>query len=258
MPYPTLIVDSKEAKVAVIRLNRPEAANALNQQMGKELAAAFTARGKTARVIILTGEGRHFCAGADLKERQNIGRKAWGAQHAAFERGLKAILNCPIPVIAAVNGTAMGGGLELALACDFIIAAAQARFAFPESGLGIMPGLGGTQTFPRAVGTRYAKERLFTATPFSAEEAYRIGMVNHLYPQATLMQEAHALAAAIAERAPKSIRAIKKAVDRGIAQPLAAGLSTELTLYKSLLSTRDRHEGINAFNEKRTPVFTGN
>lgn len=258
--YKTLSFASPAHHVAQIALCRPEAANALNAQMGGELAALFTAIGKKSsnfRVVILTGEGKHFSAGADLKERRDMSRRAWDAQHAAFEKGLKAILHCPLPVIAAVNGAAMGGGLELALACDFIIASENARFAFPETGLGIMPGLGGTQNFPRAVGTRHAKEWLLTGKTFSTDEACRMGLINRIHPPEMLLTEALALAHAIAANAPLSVRAIKKAVDQGIALPLAAGLRAELTQYKTLLSTRDRKEGIAAFNEKRKAVFTG-
>lgn len=258
--YQTLSFASPAVHVAQVALCRPEAANALNRRMGGELAALFTAVAKKTndfRVVILTGEGRHFCAGADLKERRGISRKAWEAQHAAFERGLKAILNCPLPVIAAVNGAAMGGGGELALACDFIVASETARFAFPEAGLGIMPGLGGTQTCPRAVGTRRAKELLFTAKPFTAGEAYQSGMVNALYPPEALLPETLKLARAIAANAPLAVRAIKKAVNQGIALPLPQGLACEAKQYKTLLSTHDRQEGIEAWNGKRKPAFTG-
>lgn len=258
--YKTLSFASPAPYVAQIALCRPESANALNAGMGKELAAVFTAIARKSagfRVAVLTGEGKHFCAGADLKERQGMTKKAWEAQHAAFERGLKAIINCPIPVIAAVNGAAHGGGLELALACDFIVASQNARFGFPEAGLGIMPGLGGTQNFPRAVGTRRAKEWLLTAKPFTAEEAQHLGMVNHVYPHPTLLPETLALAHAIAANAPLSVRAIKASVNEGIARSLADALRGELAHYKTLLSTRDRQEGIRAWKEKRKPAFTG-
>lgn len=258
--YNTLSLASPSDHIAQVALCRPEAANALNKQMGRELADLFGKLGKKSsgfRVAVLTGEGKHFCAGADLKERKNVTRKTWQAQHAAFEKALNAIINCPIPIIAAVSGTAMGAGLELALACDFIIASERSTFAFPEAGLGIMPGLGGTQTFPRAIGMRCAKECLFTAKPFTAKDAYRMRLVNTLYPPETLLKEALAMASVIARNAPKSIRTIKKSVNQGITLPLASALRVELTHYKTLLDTNDRHEGVNAFNEKRKPVFTG-
>ncbi len=162
-------------------LNRPDAANALNAGMALELKDFFLSYQKY-RAIILTGEGKHFCAGADLKERKDMDEAAWHAQHHAFEAALFAILHCPVPVIAAVNGAAMGGGLELALACDFIYAAETARFALTEVTLGIMPGMGGTQSLPRRVGVARAKELIFTGKPFSAAEAYAWGMVNKLCP----------------------------------------------------------------------------
>lgn len=260
MPYQTLNVDYSNPALALLRLNRPEAANALNTRMAVELTSVFKHLGKKSsrfKVVVLTGSGRYFCAGADLKERRGMTKKAWGAQHAAFEKALYAILGCPIPVIAAVNGAAMGGGLELALACDFILASEGASLAFPEAGLGIMPGLGGTQTLPRAVGPRRAKELLFSGKRFSAEDACRWGLVNRSVPAESLLQETLTLAETIAGNAPLSVRAIKQSVNQGIALPLKAALQCELKHYKTLLNTGDRHEGIHAFNEKRKPAFTG-
>ena len=259
MPYQTLILGSPAAFIAEVRLNRPAAANALNRQMGKELTAVFKAfaqKNNNTRAVVLTGEGKHFCAGADLKERKGMTKKAWQAQHAAFESALFAILSCPIPVIAAVDGAAMGGGLELALACDFIYASTAARFALPEVSLGIIPGMGGTQTLPRAVGIRQAKEKLFSARPFSAEEAFRLGLVNRLCLPKTLTQESMEMATIIAANAPLSVRAAKKAVQEGMGLPLRKALACELLHYELLLDTKDRKEGIAAFNEKRKPVFT--
>jgi enoyl-CoA hydratase len=260
MDYKTLIIDTKAQNIAIVRLSRPEAANALNTAMGKELASAFAYFSKKSskiRAVILTGEGRHFCAGADLKERKGMTKAAWQAQHAAFEKGLKALLACPVPIIAAVNGAAMGGGLELALVCDFIYASQTAKFALPETTLGIMPGLGGTQNLPRAIGTRRAKEYLFTGKPFSAETAAQLGLINRLCAPEMLLQETIHTAETIAKAAPLSIRGIKKAVTGGIAQPLAQALQHEKQQYNLLLGTRDRREGIDAFNQKRTPTFTG-
>lgn len=176
-------------------------------------------------------------------------KKAWDAQHHAFEQAFGALRACPAPVIAAVHGAAMGGGLELALACDFIYAADNARFALPEVTLGIMPGLGGAEALSRAVGSARAKELLFTGKPFSAEEAYRMGMVNRLLPQETVLEETLATARTIAANAPLAVKAIKKTLRRP--------QRSELAEYAKLLTTKDRHEGIKAFHEKRKPVFVG-
>jgi len=242
--------------IALVAFNRPEAANALNAQMALELKDFFN-RIHPFYTTILTGRGKHFCAGADLRERQGMDEAAWYTQHQAFEGALHAILNCPAPIIAAVNGAAIGGGLELALACDFIYASEHAIFAFSEATLGIMPGLGGTQTFPRAVGSRRAKEYLFTGKKFSAADALQWGMVNRVCTPEKLLDETTACAHIIAANAPLSVKAIKQVVNKGIALPLHDALPCELAHYRPLLSTHDRKEGIDAFNEKRKAVFRG-
>lgn len=252
-----LILDSLPDGITRARLNRPEAANALNTAMALEIKAFFSAPPAPARVIILTGAGKHFCAGADLKERKGMSEEAWKEQHRAFRQARDAILHCPLPVIACVQGAAFGGGLELALACDFIYAAREANFALPEASLGIMPGMGGTQTLARAVGNRRARELLYGAKKFTAEDAFQWGMVNRLCDAATLEEDTLACAKAIAANAPLAVKAIKQAVKDGADVPLDAALQQELTLYNGLLSTADRHEGINAHNEKRKPVFSG-
>lgn len=260
MTYQTILTESLGEHICRITFNRPEAANALNQQMAEELVKAVRkAQSMPAlRVIILTGAGnRAFCAGADLKERKGMDRQAWQKQHAAFEKALTTLLHCPQPVIAAVNGAAIGGGLELALACDFIYAAHTARFGLTEATLGIMPGMGGTQTLPRAIGLRKAKELLFRGTLISAEEALAMGLINCNIAPESLIAASIATAQSIAANAPLAITAIKRAVNEGIEQPLAQALHTELEYYNALLTSHDRHEGINAFNEKRPPHFTG-
>jgi len=256
MAYQTLKIDVVDSDIAVAALNRPEAAGALNTQMAQELADFFK-QSQHYRAIILTGQGKHFCAGADLKERKNMDEAAWQAQHHAFEEALLAILNCGVPVIAAVNGAAFGGGLELALAADFIYAAETARFALTETTLGIMPGLGGTQNLPRRVGLARAKELIFTGKPFSAAEAYEWGVVNKICPADSLLDEAISVARIISANAPLAVKATKRAINQGIVLPLQEALALELSYYETLLPTKDRHEGINAFNEKRKPRFTG-
>lgn len=250
----TLRIETPDKTIAVVTLNRPQAANALNTQMALDLKAFFV-KASTYRAIILTGSGTVFCAGADLKERQGMNKKAWHTQHRAFEAALKAILRCDVPVIAAVNGAAYAGGLELALACDFIYAADSARFALTEVTLGIMPGLGGTQNLPRRLGLARAKEIIFTGKPFPAAEASEWGLINKLCSDP--VGEALATARLIAANAPRSVKAIKKAMNQGITLPLDKALACELKNYNTLLSTKDRQEGLAAWSEKRKPVFTG-
>ena len=182
---------------------------------------------------------------------------AWHAQHRAFEAALQGVVDCPVPVIAAVGGAAFGGGLELALACDFIYASHNAKFALTEATLGIMPGLGGTTQLSRAVGSRRAKELLYTGRAFSAAEAKEWGMVNKIVDISELMTESVAAAEKIAENAPLAIRAIKQSSRETENLPLAQALATELRHYNRLLTTADRVEGINAFNDKRKAVFGG-
>ncbi|MFG1374291.1 enoyl-CoA hydratase-related protein [Xanthobacter oligotrophicus] len=259
--YETLTLDTAGEHVLVATLNRPEARNALNTRMGRDLAALFEEIGLDPgrwRTIVLTGAGEQaFCAGGDLKERRGMTDGAWQSQHLVFERMVRAILDCPVPVIAAVNGAAFGGGCEIASACDFIYAAETARFALPEVTLGIMPGGGGTQTLPRAIGERRAKELILTGRPFSAQEAEAWGLVNACFPAAELLPAARATAATIAANAPISARQAKAAIHRGLQMSLADGLAFEIEAYNRMVPTEDRREGVLAFNEKRRPRFAG-
>jgi len=207
---------------------------------------------------VLTGHGeRVFCAGGDLKERNGMTDRQWQDQHLIFERGIRALLSCPVPLIAAVNGAAFAGGLEIALCADFIYAAPHARFALTEVTLGIMPGAGGTQNLPRAVGARRAKEIMLTGTPFTAQEALEWGMVNRICPAETLLADTLATAARIAANAPISTRQIKQSVNYGQNMDLASGMMFEIEAYNRMVPTEDRREGIRSFNEKRKPVFRG-
>lgn len=257
--YHTLAVTSY-GPVGLIAFNRAEAANALNMQMALELKdylSNLTHENTDVRALLMTGEGRHFCAGADLKERQGMDEAGWQSQHEAFEAALHALMDCPVPVLAAVNGAAFGGGLELALACDFIYASESAKFCMSEVTLGIMPGLGGTQHLPRAVGASRARELIFTGQVFNAHEALAWGMVNRICAPARLMEETLETAGRIAAHAPLSVRAVKKAINEGRDLSLAEALHCELAHYNTLINTHDRQEGISAFNEKRKPRFTG-
>lgn len=258
MSYPTLTLAFPAPGVALVTLNRPDAANALNAQMAQDLIACFGAMDTTCRVMVLTGSGtRAFCAGADLKERKGMDMAQWEAQHRQFRAARDAILNAPFPVMAAVNGAAFGGGLELALACDCIYAAETASFALPEATLGIMPGLGGTQALPRAIGPGRALEMMMTGHAIGAEQAMTWGMVNRVCRLTVLTDETVETARAIASAAPLSVRAIRKVVKAGAALPLEKAVEAEREAYMSVIQSQDRAEGINAFNEKRKPVFTG-
>jgi enoyl-CoA hydratase len=210
------------------------------------------------RCIVITGSGdKAFCAGGDLKERQGMTEAAWQSQHAVFEEAYYAIMSSLVPVIAAVNGAAFGGGCELALACDFVYASRTARFALTETTLGIMPGCGGTQNLPRAVGLRRAKELILSGKAFSADEAYDWGLVNELCEADGLMPAAMAIAETIARNAPIGVRQAKKSMARGMDVDLRTGLAFEIEAYNRTINTEDRLEGVRAFNEKRKPRFTG-
>jgi len=259
--YATLQTSEPQPSTLLITLTRPEVANAMNTQMGLDLLELFhTIAGAPheQRCIVLTGAGsRAFCAGGDLKERNGMSDQQWQDQHLIFERAIRAVINCPVPVIAAVNGAAFAGGLEISLCCDFIYAAEHARFALTEVTLGIMPGAGGTQSLPRAIGSRRAKEILLTGKPFTAEQAYEWGMLNRLCKADALLGEALETAATIAANAPISVRQIKHAVNQGRGVDLATGMMFEIEAYNRMVPTEDRREGIRAFNEKRKPDFQG-
>jgi len=259
--YETARVEDRGEGLLLLTLNRPEAANAMNTQMGRDLLAFFDeinmAPAKQ-RCIVLTGAGgRAFCAGGDLKERNGMTDEAWQDQHLLFERMIRAFIGCPVPVIGAVNGAAYAGGCELALCCDFIYAAETARFALTEVTLGIMPGAGGTQNLPRAVGERRAKEIILTGRPFTAAEAYEWGMVNRLCEPGHVVDEALETGRRIAENAPISVWQAKRAIHFGMQMDLASGMMLEIEAYNRMVPTEDRREGVLAFNEKRKPRFRG-
>jgi enoyl-CoA hydratase/carnithine racemase len=259
--YDTLKLERDGEQVLVVTLNRPEVLNALNTQMGREQIDLWTrlaAEPGEVRCVVLTGSGeRAFCAGADLKERDGMSDAQWRAQHEIFERAFTALVECPLPVIAALNGHAFGGGLEIALCCDFIYAAKGARFALPEVHLGIMPGGMGTQNLARAIGERRAKELILGARQFSADEAREWGLVNRVCDADKLAAEALEAARAIAANAPLAVRQAKKSIHYGLQMDLATGYRFEIEAYNRLVDTEDRREGVRAFNEKRKPRFVG-
>ena len=255
----TLKLTEPAPGVAVVAFNRPEVANALSTLMGEELLLAWTelSARDDLRCVVLTGEGRHFQAGADLKERNGMTDEAWAAQHKVFEAMVRAQLSVPVPIVAAVNGAAMGGGCEMTLACDFAYASETARFGLPEVGLGIMPGLGGTQLLRRCAGERRAIELLTTGRPFTAAQALEYGVVNGVTAPEALMETVLGVAAEIAAKAPLSVRALKHVVHEAHSLDLAAAMEMELSAYNRLFKTADRREGVASFNEKRTPAFKG-
>ncbi len=258
----TLIYEVREG-VALVTLNRPERMNTLGGSMKDELRHVFTdlARLDSAvHAVVITGSGdRAFCAGADIKERAastpalpefHLRQKA---THALF----RDIETLEKPVIAAINGVALGGGLELALCADIRIASANARLGLPEARIGALPAAGGTQRLPRVVGQGWAKQLMFTGDHIDAQHAMRIGLVNEVMESADLLPRAFAMARRMAECAPLSIRFIKQAVDLGMQTGIEAGLEYERFAAAIVVTSEDRTEGMRAFVEKRPPVFKG-
>ncbi|MDH3220735.1 MAG: enoyl-CoA hydratase-related protein [Gammaproteobacteria bacterium] len=259
--FATLVLDEPAARVLQITLNRPEFANAFNTQMATDLMHCFETLALDAgdtRCVVLTGAGeRSFCAGGDLKERDGMSNEAWTAQHLVYERMIRAVIDCPVPVIAAVNGAAFGGGCELAAAVDFVYASDNACFAMTETSLGIIPGAGGTQTLGRALGERRAKELIMSARRFDAEQARQWGLVNEVFAPGQLLEAALQVASRIATNAPIAVRQAKQAIHRGLQMSLADALSFEIEAYNRTVPTDDRREGVRAYNEKRSPEFRG-
>ena len=259
--FATLAVERIDDHVLLVTLNRPEVMNATNTQMGLERLELF--RGlyvdqEDIRCVVLTGAGdKAFSAGGDLKERKGMTDADWRRQHAIFEQGAMAMKQCPVPVIAAVNGVAYGGGCETVLSCDFAYAATTARFALTEVRVGILPGTMGTQNLPRAVGERRAKEILMTGAPFSAAEALAWGLVNRVCAPESLMEETLETARTIAGNAPLAVQRIKRASGVAGEVDIGSGFQFELEAYNRLVGTEDRREGVDAFNEKRKPRFKG-
>lgn len=256
-----MVVFELKGQLAVVRLDRPERMNALSRRMLEELAEAFARveLERDVRACILTGAGEHdiFCAGTDINELAALDES--GALEAA-RRGQEVcerIERCHVPVIAAVNGLAAGGGCELALACHLRIASTLAQFSLPETKLGVIPAYGGTQRLASIIGRGRAFEMMLTGASMSADEAQSAGLVNRVTTPAKLLAEAESLAGEIVGLAPLAIRACLEAVTRGIRMPLAEGLALEAQLFSSLFSTEDMREGTRAFLEKRAPVFKG-
>jgi len=247
-------------RMATLTFNRPKALNALNGALLEEFAQALDqmADRNDVRVLILTGSGdKAFVAGADITEINKLG--PLGAKRFA-RRGLDAInrlCELPIPVIAAVNGYALGGGTEMALACDFIYAAQTAQFGLPEINLGIIPGFGGTQRLARLIGANMAREMIYTGKMIDAAEALRLGIVNRVCAPDQLMVDVQSTAAAIAKKGRVALRAAKQAINNGLNVDLASGLALENDAFALCLASPDAREGTSAFLEKRKPDFAG-
>ena len=253
----TIRYEITENKIAIVTISRPEALNALNTQVIAELEQTVDMIEKNSDLsaMILTGEGRSFVAGADIGEQYPLdlsqGRK-WGQRGSAVMRRIEKLA---IPTIASVNGFALGGGCEIAMACDIILASEKAKFGQPEVGLGITPGFSGTQRLPRRVGAAMAKELIFSGKMISAVEAERIGLANHVYPADELMNKAMEMAESFAKNAQIAVRYSKACIDRGMETGIDEGIAMENELFAMCFATRDQKEGMKAFLEKRPASF---
>jgi enoyl-CoA hydratase/carnithine racemase len=257
MTAPVVLLERPADGVALIRINRPEARNALNLEVRQRIAAHLgeLADDPTVRAIVLAGNEKAFAAGADIKEMADIGTIELLAR--GLHKLWRTIAACPKPVIAAVNGFALGGGCELAMTCDIIIAGESARFGQPEVKIGIIPGGGGTQRLTRAVGKYKAMKICLTGDLFSAREAYEMGLASEVVADAEVEKRAVALAAQIAELAPLAVQQIKEVVLAGEDASLDAALRLESKAIQLLFSSHDQKEGMRAFIEKRKPKFEG-
>jgi len=259
--YKTLnVTRSTDDFIVTVELSRPEALNAMNTAMGEELLHCFDrfTWDLTVRAVVFTGAGQKaFCVGGDLKEREGMTDEAWRAQHLVFEQAAARVLHCPVPVIAAVEGFAMGGGCELAVLSDLVVASENAVFAVPEVTRGIFPGIGGTQLLPRIIGAPAAKEMIFTGRRVDAREAKALGLVNHLVPKGQARAKALEIATTIADNGPIAVRQAKKAINWGSETDLETAMALAIEAYNNTVTTEDRLEGVRAFNEKRKPEFKG-
>jgi len=255
---PNTISVTRDGAIATVQLNRPEVLNALNAQLLTELGDALRELDEDAmcRCIVLTGNDKAFAAGADIKE-SFVGVTPVSMLQQDLTAKWEVIRRIRTPIIAAVSGFALGGGCELAMTCDIIVASETAKFGQPEINLGIIPGAGGTQRLTRAVGKWVANEIILTGRFISAQEAKDIGLVVHVYPAASWLDDAKALARAIAEKAPVAARLATEAVDIAWNSPLDAGLEFERKAFYLLFATEDKNEGVDAFVHKRKPTFRG-
>jgi enoyl-CoA hydratase len=256
MPY-ELILTEVRGRVGLVTLNRPKAMNALNNQLMHELMDALAAFDKNEAVgaMVITGNEKTFAAGADIKEMadQSI-QQMMDRDHVGVFGRIRTIQK---PVIAAVSGWALGGGCEVALSCDMIVASESARFGQPEITIGVIPGAGGTQRLTRAVGKAVTMEMILNNRTLTAQEAYQLGMVNRVVPVDGYLDEALKLAEEIASRAPVAVRVAKKMINQAFERTLSDGLSEEKQQFYNLFATEDQREGMQAFMEKRKPEWKG-
>ncbi|MDO5301142.1 MAG: enoyl-CoA hydratase-related protein [Tissierellia bacterium] len=256
MDYQYLLLE-KENGIATVTINKPKSLNALNSQVLDELNAMFTEldQDEDLKVVILTGEGKAFVAGADISEMSTLTSE----EGFAFgQKGMDTFMKVErlhVPVIAAVNGFALGGGCELSLACDIRIASEKALFGQPEVGLGITPGFGGTQRLPRTVGVGIAKEMILAAVNIKADRAYEIGLVNKVVAPEELMAEAKKLAETIASKSPVAVKYAKNAINAGLQADIDTAMDIEKSKFGLCFATDDQTEGMAAFLEKRAPEF---
>ena len=246
--------------ILMVTLDRPTVRNAINSEMMQDFLTLWNtliADAGELRCVILTGSEQAFCAGADLKERLDISLEKLRAERAVFEQAMRAMLDCPLPVIAAVNGAAFGGGLELVLASDFAYASKTATFSQSEVKIGIIPAALGTQHLPRSCGLKRAKELTFTGDIFSAADALEWNIINKICESDLLIEEVLKTAEKIAGNAPLAVQAAKKSLNMSQQLDIEAGFAYEIGAYNQLLLTEDREEGLRAFNEKRKPLFKG-
>ncbi|MDP1718547.1 MAG: enoyl-CoA hydratase [Burkholderiales bacterium] len=257
MTAPVVLLERPAEGVALVRINRPEARNALNIEVRKLIAKHLTELGEddTTRCIVLTGNDKSFAAGADIKEMAGVGTMEMLAR--GTHKLWRAIAACPKPVIAAVNGFALGGGCELAMTCDIIIAGESAKFGQPEVKIGIIPGGGATQRLTRAVGKYKAMRYILTGDPFSAKEACDMGLVSEVVADDAVEKRAVEMAQQIATLPPLAILQAKETVLRGMDASLDTGLALETKAAQILFASQDQKEGMAAFIEKRKPKFSG-
>ena len=261
MAFQNILLEQPEPGIHLLTLNRPKALNALNSVTLDELAHAIAqvAADESARVLLVTGAGdKAFVAGADIAEMQNFTPEQGEAFSARGSRAFAKLEALAIPVIALVNGYALGGGCELALACDWIIASERAAFGQPEVNLGVSAGFGGTQRLPRKIGSARAMELLVTGRQVKADEALAIGLVNQVVPAAEIMRKGLEIARLIASKGPLAVRYTKEAVMRGADMDLTEALALESSLFGRCCTTQDQKEGMRAFLEKRPAKFQGN
>lgn len=253
----TTIAYEKKDDIAVVTINRPEALNALNSTVISELeqVVSLLEQDTQVRAMVLTGEGRSFVAGADIGEQYPLdltGGRRWGQRGSALFRRIEKL---EFPTIAAVNGFALGGGCEIAMACDIILASEKAKFGQPEVGLGITPGFSGTQRLPRRVGAAKAKELIFSGKMIKADEAKEIGLVNAVFAPEALMDGAMEMARSFTKNAPIAVKYAKACIDRGMQMDIDDGIAYENELFAMCFGTADQKEGMKAFLDKRAATF---